>query len=395
MANNTGFISLVLNNKIIGRIVDEAINLETWRLYKRSSVLTEVLPVKEVKRFDWKSLLFKENAPIASLIAEGQEIPQIGFGKFEEIMAETSKIAAGYYYTAEMMKEMYQLLQDTDLMNIEMVSVKDADNKQLSDLMDDNLMDVIFGSIKNLQKRVVDRLDAMSWEVLQTGRLTATSVDTNIGITAVDFLRVLDHGLFPAPLTATGNATSTLNRWSDHQNANGLGNLYDISKKYRDINGMPPEKILMSIDAWNNLRQQKSTQQAATAMLGSIGHLSNDRLKDVIRDTLISPRTEIEIIEDQYQIDDAAGNVTNVDFLNKDTIVLVCKNIGTRVVAPTMESVSNRPIEKGSVMPKAKPGIFIDTRSREGYPVLDYSVAIMNACPIVRDTRKLSAWRIN
>lgn len=392
---NQGFISLFLNNKQIARAVDEVINKETWRLYKRSAILSEWFPVKEIKRFDWKALMFKENAPIADLIAEGQEIPTVQFGKFEEIMAEVSKIGASYYYTAKMMKEMYQLFQDTDLASIEMIGVKDSEGKQLSELMDDNLMDVIFGSIKNLTKRVVDRLDAMTWEVAQTGRLSVSSNTTNIGINAVDFLRGKDHGLFPAPLTATGNATSTLNRWSDYQNANGLGNLYYIAKKYRDINGFPPEKIAMSIDAWNDLRQQKTTQHAATAMLGSIGHLSNDRLKDVIRDTLISPRTEIEILEDQYQIEDNQGNVTNVDFLNKDTIVLGCKGMGNRVVTPTIESASNRPIDKGSTIPKARPGIFIDTKSKEGYPILDYTVAIMNACPLVKDERRLSAWRIN
>lgn len=388
-----GYIERFLNTELEAKKADELVNQTLRYLYERSKYLSECFPVLEIDTWDYKGLLFKEEAPIANLVADGQEIPVRSFGKFEDVLAEVVKIADSYMYDEVTMKRMYLAMRDANLQGTSVSNYYDENGKLSKQGTNNDLANLIFGSITTLTRGIMDRLDTMTWQVIQTAQLDIKSINTNIGIDALTYReQAADYNHFPTPLSTTGDPEKTLNRWSDYENANGIANLYNAIDTFIDTNGFQPKYIGMSRKLMNHLRQQKSTQQAATASLGTLGIVSPDRLKDVIKANNIEP--ELVVIDDMYQEKDIAGKTTRKRMLNEDTFVFLNPGMGKRIVAPSIDSVQDT-IAEGNDMPKPKKGLYIKTYEKSVQPKVDVTFGSLNALPVVLDPRMLYAWRVN
>ena len=387
------FIQKFLDDKVVAKAADTMVNETLRYLYERSDVLKECVPIKETQSFDWKGLLFKEEAPVATLVADDQEIPLRSFGKFEEVIASGFNIADSYMYDESTMKDMYKAMTDAALQGTSVMSYRDEKGKISKPGSNDDLAQIIFGSIATLTKGIMDKLDAMTWEALQTGAISSTSVNTNIDIKSINYKDPnADYNHFPTPLTDTGNPIANLNRWSDYENADGISNLYTAIDTFQDTNGFQPKYICLSRKAFNHLRSQKSTQRAVASSFNTLGIVSAERLLDTIKNNLID--CEIKIIEDRHQVRDAKGRVQRVRFLNEDTIVFMHPQMGQRWVAPTIDSVANT-IEEGNTLLRPKPGLFIKTYEKQVQPKRDVTYGKMTAAPVFLEPRLFFSWKVN
>lgn len=386
------FITKFFDDKVVAKTADLMINETIRYLYERSDLLKECVPVQETDSFDWKAMLFKEEAPIATLVADNQEIPVRSFGKFEELIAKGFNIADSYMYDEETMIKMYQAMEKAQLANMPVMSYRDEKGNITKKGTNDNLAQLIFGSIASLTKGIMDRLDQMTWEVLQTGGLNVQAVNTNVSASLIFRDPNAEYNHFPNPLVDTGNPVGKLNRWSDYENADGLANLYDAVDTYIDTNGFPPKYICMSRRLLNHLRSQKSTQRSLYNSLNPTGIVSMERLLETIKNNQID--SEIRIIEDRYQYKDAQGRVFKNRFLNEDTIVFMNPNMGKRWVAPTIDSV-NTMVEEGDTILRPKAGLFIKTYEMKVQPKLDVTYGKMTAAPIFAEPKLFYSWKVN
>jgi hypothetical protein len=386
------FIQQFLNDKVVAKAADTMVNETLRYLYERSAVLAECVPIKETQSFDWKGLLFKEEAPVATLVADDQEIPIRSFGKFEEVIASGFNIADSYMYDETTMKEMYKAMTDAKLQGTSVMSYRDEKGNTTKPGTNDDIAQLIFGSIASLTRGIVDKLDVLTWEALQTGAVSTTSINTNIDIKSINYKDPnADYNHFPNALVDTGNSVSKLNRWSDYENADGIANLYDAIDTYQDTNGFMPKYICMSRKLFNHLKSQKSTQRAAANTLSS-GIVSAERLIEVLKNNMID--AEIKIIEDRYQVRDVKGRTQRVRFLNEDTIVFMYPGMGQRWVAPTIDSVTNL-VEEGNTVVRPKPGLFIKTYERQVQPKRDVTYGKMTAAPVFLEPRLFYSWKVN
>lgn len=387
------FIQKFLDDKVVAKAADTMINETLRYLYERNAIIAECVPIKETSSFDWKGLLFKEEAPVATLVADDQEIPIRSFGKFEEVIASGFNIADSYMYDESTMKDMYKAMSDANLQGTSVMSYRDEKGNISKPGTNDDLAQIIFGSIATLTKGIVDKLDSLTWEALQTGSISTSSLNTNIDIKGINYKDPnADYNHFPNALVDTGNATAKLNRWSDYENADGIANLYDAIDIYTDTNGFQPKYICMSRKLFNHLRSQKSTQRAVASSFNTIGIVSAERLLDTIKNNLID--SEIKIIEDRYQVRDVKGRVQRVRFLNEDTIVFMHPQMGQRWVAPTIDSVSNM-VEEGNTVLRPKPGLFIKTYERQVQPKRDVTYGKMTAAPVFLEPRLFYSQKVN
>lgn len=386
------FITKFFDDKVVAKTADLMINETIRYLYERNPILTECVPIQETDSFDWKAMLFKEEAPIATLVADNQEIPVRSFGKFEELIAKGFNIADSYMYDEETMIKMYQAMEKAQLAGMPVMSYRDEKGNITKKGTNDNLAQIIFGSIASLTKGIMDRLDQMTWEAIQTGALNVQSVNTNVSASLIFRKANAEYNHFPNPLVDTGNTVSKLNRWSDYENADGLANLYDAVDTYIDTNGFPPKYIAMSRRLLNHLRSQKSTQRAVASSFNTLGIVSMERLLDTIKNNQID--SEIKIIEDRYQYKDAQGRLFKNRFLNEDTIVFMHPNMGKRWVAPTIDSV-NTIVEEGDAVLRPKAGLFIKTYEMKVQPKLDVTYGKMTAAPIFPEPKLFYSWKVN
>lgn len=386
-------IETFLNTKVAAKTADTIVNETLRYLIERSDVLKECVPIKETQSFDWKGLLFKEEAPVATLLADDGEIPLRSFGKFNEVIASGFNIVDSYMYDESTMKSMYKAMSDANLQGTSVMSYRDEKGNITKPGTNDDLAQIIFGSIATLTKGIVDKLDALTWEALQTGAISNSSLNTNVSIQTINYKDPnADYNHFPTALTDTGNSVSVLNRWSDYENADGISNLYSAIDTWIDTNGFQPKYICMSRKAFNHLRQQKSTQRAVASSFNTLGIVSAERLLDTIKNNYIE--SEIKIIEDRYQVRDARGAVQRVRFLNEDTIVFMHPQMGQRWVAPTIDSVTST-VEEGNTVIKPKPGLFIKTYEKQTQPKQDVTYGKMTAAPVFLEPKLFFSWKIN
>jgi len=386
-------IEQFLNQKVVAKAADMMVNETLRYLYDRSPILSECIPIKETNSFDWKGLLFKEQAPVATLVADDQEIPIRSFGKFEEVIASGFNIADSYMYNESVMIDMYKAMSDASLQGTSVMSYRDEKGAVTKPGTNDNLAQIIFGSIATLTKGIMDKLDALTWEALQTGSISTASINTNVSLQSINYRDPnADYNHFPNALVDTGNTVTTLNRWSDYENANGIANLYAGIDTYIDTNGFQPKYICMSRRLFNHLRQQKSTQKAVASSFNSLGIVSAERLVETLKNNQID--CEVKIVEDRYQVTDLKGRVQRVRFLNEDTVLFMHPNMGQRWIAPTIDSVTNM-VEEGDTMLRPKPGLFIKTYELQTQPKRDVTYGKMTAAPIFLEPRLFFSWKVN
>lgn len=355
----------------IRKIVDQT----QERVRRRSGLTDEYFPVNfGYDDFDLLWLKFTDEMPIASVIGFEGEVPHTKSGKVTELEMEVFKLGLAYLWKENDFKLMHKY--ENRLQGVPQ-SFKNR----------------LFGSVQMLVPRITDLASVLLWEVIYKGNCSYT--DPRTGLKA-ELTYSTESSLFPSALTTT-------NRWTEAATANGLQNLVDLSEAFYAIHGYFPDVTVMSRTAYNNLRNQASTKEAAVAKTGSAATAANTVVSPELLNALFADR-EIPPIyvnqngqtgfDDEVDVEDAAGNISRrrllptnyVTFLTKkqrmgDEVGNDAGTMGERAFGPTVENDMN-------------PGIYTLTEEVSKSPPVDRALAVGTFVPAIWDSRLLCARKI-
>lgn len=386
------FIADYINDYRTVKKIDAIVEETNANLRTRSECLNMIAPVKEYRSRDFRGIITDRLVPAAKLIAFGQEIPTVRQGRFRQFTADMFKLALSLAFDEE---TQWKMLDAMKLANLQGVTVEDQIDAYTGQIVregsDMDLALRLFGDVKSLVRGIMDKFDALAWEAIQTGQINYTSLNSNVTIN-LNFLQQAPYNTalhFPADLVATGNPIKKLNIWSDHENADGIANIYDLHDQYIDTNGFEADKVVLSRKAYSNLLQQQTTKDAArSTFTTAIGTISPSMLNEVLSSRGLPP---LEIIDDLYHIEDPlTADLKPVKFVQQNRITFVKKDMCIRAIGQTLESSTNT-IEDGSVVPNPKTGIYVRTFEKTKDPILDVTQAVMTGIPIIMNSKLLAS----
>lgn len=383
-------IAEYLNNHRTVKTVDFIVEDTLAFLKTRSEVLGKIAPIEEKQSKDLRGIITNQLVTPGKLIGYGQEIPTAKSGNFREVRASMFKMGLQHIYPEELQWRMLDAMKLANLQGVPVENVVDSISGKVSRRGSDNDLAIrLFGDVANLVRGIMDQFDAWTWEAIQTGKVQFTSYSNetlNLDYTQGASVDMSLH--FPADLVATGDPIKKNNMWSDHENANGLQNLYDLHEVWIDDNGSPADMIILGRRAYNNLQQQQTTKDAARSTFSSsVGTVSPQMLNETMIARGLPP---IKIIDDQYQSEDAYGNLVNTKFIQPNRATFVKKNMASRYIGATIESVQEV-VGGGASIPQVKTGIFVETKTLNKDTNLDATKAVMTGLPLIHNPKHLAS----
>lgn len=379
-------ISGFLNERFIAKQIDALVDETESRLLTRKHLIDKYFPTRTFETRNFMGLLTRKVVPAAMIVGYGAEIPVQSFGSAEKMAAQLCKLAASRMYDEIQQWEMQEAYKLGGYMYNKIQTIHRPDGGTERGANNDLAL-ALFGDIKDLLDGIVDRMDAMKWQVVQTGAVDVKDNKTG-AIVTLDFKKEdATYNHFPVPLIATGNTvTPNLNKWSDATNAQGLQNLADLVDLYDDTNGFIPDEIVMHRKLWRKFLDQKSTRDAARAMtVTEIGLVSDD-----LGQKLLEKRDlpKVSLFGEKYQEQLPNGDIVDTNFLNTNRIVFLKQDMGISAIGPTIESSTNV-IGSGKDVPEPKSGIYLTTYQETKMPVRDVSTAVATFLPIVMNPKLL------
>lgn len=329
-------------------------------LLSQYKLLDDHIPIVMSDDFDVLTYLVEQNLAIASVIGTGGEIVSTRGGKLIKFEGDFLKIAIGHDWDERTQKQMLKF------------------RKYLSGDISKTFVDMLYGSVDDLQPRAIKTGNVLTWQVLQFGEVNYT--DPRSGITARLTYDTLP-ALFPSALTGTA-------KWDQYATANGVQDLEDHLQAFYDENGYYPDKVVMSNRLVTHLGRQESTRNRALSMgmlsnvpaAGVASAVSGEMIKRLIPQLAMS-NTQLEIYDAQYHLEIAPGQIIKGRYLNDDTYCFLSAGIGQRLWGPTIEN-------------EGKPGLFVKTEELKSSPPQDRSYCVGQFVPFFPDPKKLGARKV-
>ena len=377
-----GYIANWLNDKQQAKEADWIIESTLTTLKQRSGILDPYMPIKQYDSRNFLAYVVEQINTIASVVAYGSNIPLTRHNAIQKLTIQMVKIALSRVYDEPTQWDMRDSMMFAKGASVTVQDQKMSDGSVVKGTNND-LANYLWGSIEQLVKSCMDTLNVMTWQLLQTGTVNFTDTRTET-TTVINFVDPqADYNHFPETLVQTGaNANPQDNVWSDYEYANGLQRLFLDVDTFIDTNGNPPDLIVMSRRARNDLLNQKTTKEAARQMMAStqVGTVSPDMLKNILSARELP---EIKTFDELYQIENVNKQITKGRFLNDNRYCFLVENAGVRAVGPTLESAN------GALDLNPKSGVYVSTREVNKEPPIDCTTAIMTGVPFVGDPKKL------
>jgi hypothetical protein len=349
------FITEWLSQQQQAGVADMVLDDTLADLTRRSGLLDTYMPLETYESRHFLKYVVDRVNPMASIIAPGVEPPLSRSGNFRKIIAEMSKTGLAHLYDEEYQWQMQEAMDQAKMKNLTVQSYATADGSIVRGT-NDTLAKMIFGTIESIARAQVERMNFLTWQLVQFGQINYTDSRTQQTM-AIDFADPnATYNHFPAALV--GGAL-----WNVYATANGLQDLEDSMETYIDTNGFAPDSIVMSRKLYRHLLAQESTKNAATQVRGaSVGTVSPDLLQAVLEARgLPGIKTFDEQTEEVLQ----DHSIQNVRFLNTDRFVFLKEKMGQRAMGPTMES-------------GGRSGVYVVTREISQFPSVDATQAVSN-----------------
>ncbi len=268
------YISQWLSEQLQAKQADLIVEDTLWDVKRRSGLLEPFCPFKTFDGRKFLSYVVKEVNTVASVIAYGAEPPVASQGTFQKITAEMVKTGLTYRFDEETQWDMKEAMEYASAKGITVQDTLLSDGTVVKGA-NNTLANYIFGTIERMVRAQIDLLDALTWQVLQSGRLqwsdTRTGTNLDIVYTPTDTAYINKHFKTVTPV------------WSNYTNANGIQDLYNAIDDFIDENGYPPSAIVMSRKLRNHLMQQTSTKNAASSLVVTqVGTVSPEMLNAVL-----------------------------------------------------------------------------------------------------------------
>jgi hypothetical protein len=347
-------------------------------LKQSNMLLDQIAPFETYDSRNFVQYITERIAPTASIIAFGAKVPVTQQGQFRKLMVKLFKSGLAYLYDEDQQWDMKEAMELAQLKGVGVQNNVEPDGTPVQGT-NNTLADFIFGTVKDLTVAQVVLLNSLMWQALQFGEVAYTDPRVNTSV----FLDYKDSGAsynhFPAALSGS-------NLWTNYANANGLSDLENDIETYIDTNGKRPDMIIMSRKLRRHLLNQETTKQAAGSIrnsaasltINAIGSLNVEMLSNVMSMRDLPP---IVIMDDMYKIEDSNKNTTNARYLNTDRYVFASLNMGERAMGPTLES-------------GGAPGVFVETKQIENFPVVDATQAVATLLPVVANPKLLFSRKV-
>ena len=331
------------------------------KLLGQYALFDEYFPIQNSDDFRLLEYLLERNMAIASVIANGQEIPQTRAGRMLKIEGKMGKLAISHVFDEDDEIRMHELRNTQNFPQA--------------------FIDMLFGSVDGLQPRIIKLSNVLTAMIYYQGFVDFTDPRTGTGIR-------LKYNTYPELMLPplTGNAVGTA-VWTDYTNANGILNLRDHARAFYDINGYYPDETLMSQDLCDDLTTQQSTRDHALS-LGIITNVPGTGVPAAVDETVlgkVAARLKIppiRVYDAQYEIEVAPGQNVRGRYFPSDGYVFLTKGSQKRLFGPTIEN-------------KGKPGIFIKTEEElKSSPPQSRSYAVARMIPFEPQVKHIAARKV-
>lgn len=316
-------------------------------LLSQYKLMDEFIPLEFSDDPDVLTYLIKQNLAIASVISVDGEVVSTSAGSLIKLDGDFFKLAIAHNWDEKKQEQMLKF------------------RRMLPGNISQTFIDMLFGSVADLQPRVIKLANVLTWQVLQSGQVSYT--DPRTGVTAKLTYNVTNDQ-FPTALTGTS-------KWDQYTTANGLQDIEDHLLNYYDRRGYYPDRIVMSNRLLIHLSRQESTRNRALAMgmlsnvptAGVASAVSLEMLMKVIPQLAMS-QTQVEVYDAQYELETAPGQTVKGRYLNDDSYCFLTGNMGKRLFGPTIEN-------------EGKSGLFVLTEQLLTSPPRDRSYCVGKMVP--------------
>lgn len=382
------FIQNWLSQKIQQKEVDMIVDDTLTYLKQRSGILDPYFPIQTYDSRNFLAYVVERINTIASVIAYGANIPTTAQGRLEKVTSKLLKVGLARVFDENKQWEMLEAMQAAQLKGVTVQDMKMPDGSVQRGSAND-LAGYIFGNIEDLVRGCMDLLNVLTWQAIQFGEVNYVDYRTNT-TTVIDY-KDPKYDMFKPALTATGNTVDKhLNMWTDHANADGIQTLFLLVDYFIEVNGFPPDCLIMSRRARNHLLQQQSTKEAARQMMAAtqVGTVSIDMLGGIMTAREIPvPKT----FDEMYQVENEKKEVIKGRFLNENRIVLMSEKAGVRAIGPTLESVSDA-MPGINAMPKS--GVYVAAHEESKTPPVDSIKSTATMVPVLLQSKHVSSIQV-
>lgn len=296
---------------------------------------------------DVLTYLVKQNLAIASVISVDGEVMSTSAGSLIKFDGDFFKLAIAHNWDEKKQEQMLKF------------------RKMLPGNISQTFIDMLFGSVADLQPRIVKLANVLTWQVLQSGQVSYT--DPRSGVTA-KLSYTVANDQFPTALTGSA-------KWDQYTTATGLQDIEDHLLNYYDRKGYYPDRIAMSNRSAIHLSRQESTRNRALSMgilsnvpaAGVASAVSPELLMRIIPQLAMS-KTQLEIYDAQYEIETAPGQTVKGRYLNDNQYCFLTAGMGKRLFGPTIEN-------------EGKAGLFVKTEELRSSPPRDRSYCVGKMVP--------------
>lgn len=363
------YIANWLNQQLQAKQADLIVNDTIIETQKRSNLLAPYVPFKAYDGRKFLSYVVKEVNTIASVVAYGADLPVAAQGNFQKITAQMLKTGLTYRFDEETQWDMKEAMEYAQAKGVYVQDIVTPEGEIIQGTAND-LAGFLFGTIQRMVKAQLDLLDALTWQVLQKGRLDWKDNRTGTSLT-IDYRNGTDD--YPS---GTRRFSAVPTSWSNYTNANGIQDLYNAVDDFIEVNGFAPSLIVMSRRLRNHLMQQETTKQAASSLtVTQVGTVSPEMLKAILEARGIPP---IVTFDERYQIDGDGSRASTIRFLNDDMFVFLTKDMGQRAMGTTIES-------------DGQAGVYVVAREISKFPPVDAIQGVATILPVFTQPQLLYA----
>lgn len=335
----------------------------------------KIIPLRNFQTLQDALLMFKTSLPVmASIVAPEQELPQSR--RQEELSLRT----------IERLKIGRQIIYGA---------------RELEDLAERRRYDILIPGRNSLPRTVLDNAAEITESIVLKHTFLTTKAISQATVTYVDELTTKVWALaypdtlpelLPAALTGTA-------RWSQAATATGLADLRAHAEAFYNVPYFRkfPDNLLIHRKQIRELAAQISTkrifiQRGGGSLTGVVDadlatlFLEDQQVIDLIK--AVSQITGDVIIFDAVagapQLD---GTVIQQQLLPDDTYTFVENGNVIRAVVPT--------IEKATPQGVPVPGIYVAAKVIDDAPRVERIAGVANGFPLIIDSRKLAARKVN
>lgn len=361
------YIANWLNDHLQAKQADLIVEDTLANLKSRSGLLDKYVPMQVFDSRKFTTYVLRQINAVASIVAYGAELPTIAQGSFTKITAETLKLGGSKVFDEEMQWEIKEAMELAMAKNVTVQDQRDEAGNIIKGT-NNTLADMLFGTVSSMTRGVIDLLDYLTWQAIQTGQVTYTDPRTGVSVNLDYRDSTATYNHFPSALTGG-------DRWDQYSTANGIQDLYNALDTYIDTNGFPPDEIVMSRKLRNDLMQQTATKNSASSLtVTQVGQVSPDMLTAVLAARGIP---NITIFDEMTEIEDSQKNPVKTRFFNTNRFAFLTKNLGIKALGPTLESGDK------------SGGVYVVTREVTKFPPTDAISAVASGVPCFSNPKLL------